>query len=281
MNPGRLAVKFWGVRGSFPTPYGHNLGFGGNTACVEIESSSPKILILDAGSGIRELGVNLISRSGGEPLDIHICLTHFHWDHVLGLPFFVPLFSPKNSITFYSSRYSMPLRPSIEGVFAAPYFPVQFDTLPSKIRMVELDSDLELDGLRVHPFPVCHPQGACGYRVEGHGSAVVYVPDREPRDAALNRTMREQCHGADLLIHDGQYTTEEYPSREGWGHSTWKEAVEVAKDAQVKHLVLFHHDPSHSDEVVEGIVERAREAFPRTDAAREGWEIEFEHRATA
>jgi phosphoribosyl 1,2-cyclic phosphodiesterase len=275
MNSWRLKIRFWGVRGSLPTPLRENLGFGGNTACVQIESATGETLIFDAGSGIRELGDCMIRESGNKPLDIHLFMSHFHWDHVLGLPFFAPIFDPKNVVTINSSPYSAPLKPAMRGVLSAPYFPVEFDALPSHVSLREVPpSGRHVGSTKVTPFPVGHPQGACGYRVEAAGAAAIYVPDREPGNQELDRVILDYCQGADVLIHDGQYTPEEYRAHQGWGHGDWKEAARVAGAAQVKRLILFHHDPAHSDEVVSGIVEQTRSLFPSTEAAREGWTIE-------
>jgi phosphoribosyl 1,2-cyclic phosphodiesterase len=264
------------VRGSIPTPCRQNLGYGGNTSCVQVETPQEEVLIFDAGSGIRDLGLHLARESVRGPLRIHLFLTHFHWDHVLGLPFFVPIYDQRNVITIYSSPYSAPLQPSVAAVMRHPHFPVAFETVPSHVQLVELGTvPLRTAGAEVRAFPVHHPQGACGYRIEAGGACAVYVPDREPGDEALDRGVRENARGADVLMHDAQYRPEEYPKRRGWGHSTWEEAVAVARDAQVKRLVLFHHDPEHSDDAIRSIAEQAGAAFPSVDAASEGSAIEL------
>jgi phosphoribosyl 1,2-cyclic phosphodiesterase len=275
MSSWRLKIKFWGVRGSIPTPLRENLGFGGNTACVQMESAAGDAFIFDAGSGIRDLGNCMIGEAAGKPLDVHLFISHFHWDHVLGLPFFAPIFNPKNKVTIYSSPYSAPLKPAMRGVLAGPYFPVDFESLSSHVSLVEVPpGGIQVGSTKVTPFPVGHPQGACGYRVEAAGAAAIYVPDREPGNQELDQVILDHCQGADVLIHDGQYTPEEYLTHLGWGHGDWKEAARVARAAHVKHLILFHHDPTHSDRVVSGIVEQTKSLFPSTEAAREGWTIE-------
>lgn len=272
----RLRLRFWGVRGSIPTPCRQNLGYGGNTSCLQVETPQEEVLIFDAGSGIRDLGLQLARQSASGPLRIHLFLTHFHWDHVQGLPFFVPLFDKRSTITIYSSPYSAPLQPSVAGVLQHPYFPVPFETVPSRVRLVELgEAPFRAAGAEIRAFPVHHPQGACGYRIEAAGAAAVYIPDREPGVETLDRVVRENARGADVLMHDAQYTLEEYPKCRGWGHSTWEEAVAVARDAQAKRLVLFHHDPEHSDDAMRSIVGRACAAFPAVEAATEGSAIEL------
>lgn len=272
----RLKISFWGVRGSLPTPTPHTVKFGGNTSCVEVRGPGGEITIFDAGSGIRELGDHLVEQAQGSPLTIHLFLSHFHWDHIQGLPFFAPMYNPANTITVYSSRYSAPLRQALGGLMAEPYFPVRIDSLPAQITLVELESGVQsLGPLCVEAFPVHHPQGACGYRVTSAGVVVLYVPDREPGIAELDRSIRDQAHAADLLILDAQYSPEEYAQKKNWGHSSWLETVTVARDAGVKQLVLFHHDPSHSDAKIDEIIEQARQLFPNTWAAKEGWTIEI------
>jgi ribonuclease BN (tRNA processing enzyme) len=232
-------------------------------------------VILDAGSGVRNLGLHLLQSKSG-PLNLHLFMTHFHWDHVLGLPFFPPVFDPRNSMSIYSSPYSAPLRPSIAGVMCHPHFPVTLENDLQHLKLVPLDSGpMELAGAEFQAFQVQHPQGACGYRVNVDGASFVFVPDHEVGDEALDREIRRSAHGADVLIHDAQYTPEEYLQKKGWGHSSWQDAVDVARDAQVKRLVLFHHDPGHSDDMMRGILDQAQAAFPVTEVAAEGSTIEI------
>jgi phosphoribosyl 1,2-cyclic phosphodiesterase len=275
-DPPKPVVRFWGVRGSTPTPSRENLGVGGNTSCVQLETPEQPIVILDAGTGIRLLGERLVQKAAGRPLEIHLLFTHFHWDHVLGLPFFLPLYDNRTSLTIYSSPYAAPLCSSVSGVMKYPYFPVEFNSLPANIRLVDVTSIVVRVGhAEVEAFPVFHPQGACGYRIHVSGSTFVYVPDREPGDERLDQTVREYARGASLLIHDAQHTPEEYAIYRGRGHSSWSEAASVARDAGVNRLVLFHHDPQHTDEVIARITVEAQRMFPNTEAAREGTSIEI------
>jgi phosphoribosyl 1,2-cyclic phosphodiesterase len=269
-------VRFWGVRGSTPTPCRENLGVGGNTSCLQLEMADESVVIFDAGTGIRMLGQQLVSQSGGRPLDIHLLFTHFHWDHVLGLPFFLPLYNGQTSLTIYSSSFAAPLCSSVAGVMRYPYFPVEFDSVPARIRFVDVTSSgVRVGKAEIQAFPVFHPQGACGYRIHVSGSTFIYVPDREPGEEQLDQTVRQYAHGAALLIHDAQHTPEEYAIYRGRGHSSWTEAAQVARDAGVKRLVLFHHDPQHTDEMVARITAEAKLMFPNTEAAREGTSIEI------
>jgi phosphoribosyl 1,2-cyclic phosphodiesterase len=262
----RLKLRFWGVRGSIPTPEPQNMRYGGNTSCVEVREPGGEALVVDAGTGIRLLG---LAMKGEAP--VHIFFSHFHWDHIQGLPFFSPLYNPNCPVVLYSTVYSGPLRETLEGQMSRPYFPVDLTLVSSKLCFVDLGADpVRLGGVTLRPFPLNHPQGCGGYRIERAGAAIVYATDREHGHAALDATLLEFAKDADILIHDSQYTPDEYTRYKGWGHSTWEHAVEVAKACNVKQLVLFHHDPNHDDATMMTIVEQARRKFANTVAAREG-----------
>jgi phosphoribosyl 1,2-cyclic phosphodiesterase len=236
---------------------------------VELEAPGQEAVIFDGGTGIRALGRHLKARR------IHLFLTHFHWDHIQGIPFFAPLYDPANHVTIYSSGFSAPLKASLAGLMAEPYFPVKFEAVGAKVELVDLGtSQTEAAGVRVCPFEANHPQGACGYRIESGGARVVYAPDREHGHARLDSVLLEAARGADVLVLDSQYTPEEYPLHKGWGHSTWQESARVAREAGVRRLVLFHYDPSHDDETLQAIEVESRKEFPQTYAAREGWSVE-------
>ncbi len=273
-GPGTLQLTLWGVRGSIPTPDAENLGFGGNTSCVEVDLPNGELLILDAGSGIRGLGLRLRERAAlNGKRKIHIFLSHYHWDHIQGLPFFGPLYDPDQEICFYASRYSESIGTLTTGL-SNPYFPVNFESAPSRKELVDLDSHaVQIGGVQVHTFALHHPQGAGGLRIETGGATIVYAPDREHGDPKLDSALRDFAQGADLLIHDAQYTPEEYPKFRGWGHTTWEEASSVARDCGVKKLVLFHHDPSHQDRFLRNMGEQAQRGFENVVVAREGMQF--------
>jgi phosphoribosyl 1,2-cyclic phosphodiesterase len=275
MNPpAGLGLKFWGVRGSAPTPTKENLGFGGNTSCVEIRGGNGEIVILDAGTGIRNLGETLLASFPRHDLKLNIFLTHYHWDHIHGLPFFGPLYQEGCEITFHASEKLGPLRDRLRGQMSAPYFPVDLDSVAARLHFVEMDgSPVQAGGLRVTCFPMHHPQGASGFRIESPSGVIVHASDLEPGNAELDRIVRDSSAGADALIYDSQFTPEEYTTHKGWGHSHWREAAAVARDARVKELILFHHDPSHDDRTMAGIEASTRELFERASAAREGAEF--------
>lgn len=232
------------------------------------------IVIIDGGTGLRNLGLHLMRNVQAPKYPIHFLMTHFHWDHIQGIPFFAPLYVAANAVTFHSSRASDDTREILEGQMAHPYFPVPFEMLPAKREFVCVPPEgLRYGDLHIYPFPMNHPQGATGYRLESKGAIVVHASDLEHGNAEMDAVLREHARDADILIYDSQYTPKEYESKKGWGHSTWVEATRVAREANVKRLILFHHDPSHSDTFLESLVVEARSHFPNTDAAKEGWSI--------
>jgi phosphoribosyl 1,2-cyclic phosphodiesterase len=272
MDEWRLKLRLHGVRGSIPTPERQNLGYGGNTSCVEIRTPDGGLYVIDAGSGIRTLGPELARTQDKQP--VHLFFSHFHWDHIQGLPFFGPLYDPARPITLYSSQFSAPLKETLAGQMIAPYFPVKFDYVASKLEFVDLGKEtIRFGDVSITPFEMNHPQGAGGYRIEHQGAVIVYATDREHGNPRLDSVIRECAQDADILIHDAQYTQEEYEKFKGWGHSTWAEAISVARDANVKQVILLHHDPSHDDDKVTEIVECARAQFDNVVGGCEGWSI--------
>lgn len=272
--PPRIEVRAWGVRGSLPTPAAEVLKFGGNTPCIELKFGSDEgcaqRIILDAGTGIRALGMHLL-KSQCKDTTFHVFLTHFHWDHVQGLPFFPPLYNKATEITFYSNRTPEELKEILWGQMATPYFPVRFIDIAASVNFVQVaEAPIILGEVELRSFCLTHPQGSSGFRVSYRGKSIVYATDHEQGQEDADLRLLNAARDADLLFYDAQYTPEEYPNRMGWGHGTWVHATRVAAAAKVKQLVLFHHDPSHDDVKMEAILTDARLKFPGTIAAREG-----------
>jgi phosphoribosyl 1,2-cyclic phosphodiesterase len=265
-----MLVKLWGVRGSIPTPQQGFLEFGGNTTCIEVRLPDGQVVIIDGGTGLRKLGKALVDEFQGRPMSLRMLMTHFHSDHIQGIPFFMPLYGAANQVTFLSDRPARELREILEGQMTHPYFPVRFEHLAAERHFEHLQAGARFGDLNVKSFPLNHPQGACGYRLEANGAAVVHASDLEHGDEAFEQILIEHARDADLLIYDAQYTPEEYASKAGWGHSTWKEAIRMARAANVKRLVLFHHDPEHDDRFMKGLEEEVRRNFENAEVAREG-----------
>jgi phosphoribosyl 1,2-cyclic phosphodiesterase len=257
-------VTIRGCRGSLATPGRRTLRYGGNTSCLEVWLDDGTLLVLDAGTGIRELGVTL----GPEPpSEIHLLLTHLHLDHLEGLGFFVPLWTPGTSLHIWGPPSPVdPLSVRIARYMSPPLFPVVLRDAPADVFFHDVPPDpWPLGSALVTALPIVHPGPTLGYRVEADGAVLAYIPDHEPALGGLgDGRPREWISGlevareADVLLHDAQYTEDEYPARVGWGHSSVAHAVEFARAAGARSLLLFHHDPLHSDEVLRHLQTRAR-----------------------
>ena len=268
-----MEIRFWGVRGSIASPGPETASVGGNTSCVEVRCGAQRI-VLDAGTGLRSLG-NALVRTG-EPQSLALLLSHFHWDHIQGLPFFVPAYMPQTKLTIVGSsdgRHS--LRDKLSRQMTEPHFPVQLDDLSAQLtyREARPAQTFELGDVRVKVARLNHPGGVFAYRIEHGGRVLVYATDTE-HYACVDPALRALAEGADVLVYDAQYTPEEYEAKVGWGHSTYAAGAEVAAAAGVSELVLFHHDPQRDDAGVAAIEAAARALFPRTVAAREGMTLD-------
>jgi phosphoribosyl 1,2-cyclic phosphodiesterase len=276
-----MRIRFWGVRGSIPVPGPSTVHTGGNTSCVEVRCGKD-LIILDAGTGIRLLGNELLKE---EAVEEHIFISHVHWDHIQGFPFFGPAFAKGNRIFLYGGRnVTTTLEETLYGQMNYPNFPVMLDNLPSQINFNDLDEGeiIHIGGesVVVDNVKLNHPNGVYSYKITYEGRSVVYATDTE-HYANPDTKLLEFARGADLLIYDAQYFPKEYTgesgggSKVGWGHSTNIEGARLAGLAGVKKLVLFHHDPQHTDEMVDEKERAAREVFDDTVAAREGMVIEL------
>jgi len=268
MSTHDLTVRFLGVRGSIATPGADQSAVGGNTACVEVRAGDTRI-ILDAGTGLRTLGDERMKEG---PRRSTILLSHLHWDHVCGLPFFTPVYVPGHEIEIASGPNGvLPHDEAIRALFRAPYFPVDFADLGGKVTTRELkpNDSFSVGDIAVTMARLNHPDPVYGFRLEYAGQSIVYATDTE-HFACVDPTLARLARDADILIYDAQYTPEEYPAKVGWGHSTWAAGVELARAANVGQLVLFHHDPNRTDAQLADIETAARAQRPGTVAAREG-----------
>lgn len=266
-----LRVRFWGTRGSIPTPGSNTVRYGGNTPCVEVRTEGGWLIILDAGTGIRELGRNLLERSNGAPIKGDIFLTHAHWDHIQGIPFFAPIFGQGNHFRIWGSQsLEHSVGKVVRDLMSPVVFPVTFEELDATIDFQDLATGTVTKGTgyEVTAFAVQHPGGALGYRFSEpgqNGKALVYVSDNELTEherygvgSGWRQQMVEFVRDAGVLIHDATYTTEEYDHHRGWGHSTFADAVELALEAKVGTLVLFHHEPRRTDDQLEQCLAECR-----------------------
>jgi phosphoribosyl 1,2-cyclic phosphodiesterase len=271
VNP--LRVKFYGVRGSCPCASDEQRRYGGNTSCALVEIGDDPPLLLDLGTGLRPLGVELDRTRGRVPLRCHALLTHLHWDHVMGLPFFGPVQRPGSELVVYGPRQDEgSLQDAMTQVVKPPFFPVHMRDLDGSMVFKEAgDEDLKLGSATVRCREVPHIGTTLGFRIEAGGRALVYISDHQapPERNSVDPGVLELCEDADVLIHDAQYTPEEFATVKGtWGHSTVDYAVRVAAEAGVRRLVLFHHDPAHTDAEVDAMLEAAR-CSPGADAIDE------------
>ena len=289
-----MRVRFFGTRGSIATPGLNTLRYGGNTSCIEVQSTAGTLIILDMGTGATVLGRELMAC--GEPSRGHILISHTHWDHIQGIPFFAPLFVPGFEWDIYGPRgLHQGLRQTLAGQMQSTYFPVTFEQLGATIRYRELvEGRLRIGDIEVTCRYLNHPALTLGYRLEADGAALVYACDHEPHSHALatgvgdflgeDRRHAEFLAGADLVVHDAQYRASEYPQKIGWGHSTIEYAYAVARLAKVGQLALTHHDPMRDDAAIDALVDSLRaEGFrlagPHIVAAAEGHEVELSRRS--
>ena len=266
------------MRGSAATAGSHIARYGGNTTCIEVEVADDLRVIIDCGTGLRRLQHHLGGpRPGGRTFEVF--LTHYHWDHVQGLPFFRPVYDPANRFTFHAVEWEgRSVAELLEGSFHPPYFPVALSETESEKRFAVMRSDRPVDigDLRVKALPLEHPQGVLAYRLEHGGRSVVVATDYEAGAMADHTPFVRFAARCDVLIHDAQYLTDEYQTRHiGWGHSTWEDATAAALEVGAGRLVLVSHDPDRSDPEIDTIRRNARSRFPRTDAAYEGMTITF------
>lgn len=264
-----MALRFWGVRGSTPCPGPRYVRYGGNTSCLELRCGE-RLLVLDAGTGLRELGLTL---SGAQDADL--LLTHTHLDHIGGIPFFGPLYDPRSRFVLWAGHLlpERTLEQVLHEFMADPVFPVPPSVFPSRVEYRDFRAGEVLEprpGIVVRTAPLHHPNRATGYRIEHEGHSICYVTDTEHRPGERDSSVVALVRDADLLVYDCSYTDASYAAHQGWGHSTWEEGVRIADEANVGRLIVFHHDPAHDDDTMDHIAEEADRARRGTIVAREG-----------
>ena len=273
-----ITARFYGTRGSIPVCDRDYQDFGGNTTCVMLTGDRGQVAILDAGSGIRNLGKDLIARGHQQAGTMFIAFSHFHWDHIQGFPFFAPAYDPRRHFTisaFGRGGAGKGLRGIFAGQMQQEYFPLTLDQMGATFAFLEPGGPtFENDDVRVISYKHNHPGGAYTYRIESRGKVLVFCTDIEHGDR-IDQNVVALSREADLLIHEAQYTPEELRHRKGWGHSSWGQAIEVAEQAGVKQLALTHHDPDHNDEFLLRVEEECQKHFPHVVLAREKMEIEL------
>jgi len=305
----RTKIKFWGVRGSIAAPGANTVFYGGNTSCIELRVNN-SIIILDAGTGIRPLGLALDHEFKGKPIDLNILVTHTHWDHIQGFPFFTPAYNSQNRITIYGFEGARRgLQATLSSQMESPYFPISMQQMPGHVTIEELrDLDFKINSVPVRAHFLNHPGVCMGYRIHSDAGDVCYLPDvelfqrlraeMEKESRVISKEDREFAHEQDtkllefikdceVLIIDSQYDATEYPAHVGWGHSCMEDSVAFAIKANAKRLFLFHHDPDHTDEQISRMVARARQMVAHhqsplvVEAAREGCEVVLDKLVTA
>lgn len=296
-----MYIKFWGVRGSIPVPGKSTTDFGGNTTCIEMRTNEGNLIIIDAGTGIRLLGLELMKGSFGKAQGTaHIMFSHSHWDHIQGFPFFSPAYvgskaasekDPEKENTnvlhlYGASDVDDRLEATLRGQMEHFYFPVDLNYLSARIEFHPMQTKtIEIGSTKVTALRLIHPNGVLGYRIEEGGKCITIATDCEhPSDGSIDANLLQLAQGADILVYDAQYTKEEYnpafyglniPSKIGFGHSTPDEGARVAKETGVKRLILTHHDPLHDDHKIREMEAYARKLFPNTISAYEGLAIQL------
>jgi phosphoribosyl 1,2-cyclic phosphodiesterase len=283
-----MKVRFHGVRGSTPTPGLATVRYGGNTVCVELRLADGQVVILDAGTGLRELGNALMSE--GNKSTLHMLLTHLHWDHIMGLPFFKPIWQKDTRLLIHPlANETQQNAARKRALFDGIHFPVRAADVPGTIDFLETRLDpWRIGSATIRHILLNHPGGAQGFRIDDDGGAsVAYITDNElspPATQQIGATIDELARfieGASLVIHDAQYVESDMPAKHGWGHSTLEDVLTLGKKAGTPHLVLFHHDPERDDDAIDGLQARATEwltthsPHTRATAAREGTELEI------
>ena len=267
-----MDIEFWGVRGTVPVSSPETVKYGGATLCASVRAAGGDILIIDAGTGLKPLGDRLVKERKG-PIKLNLLLTHFHLDHIMGFPFFAPLWSQDTELIIYAPVPQGDSEAALAGLMGGRYFPLSLSaTAAAKSYRAVGKGTFAVGGFRVSACPLHHPQGSVAYKIEDTVRKIVFATDTEHPELGVDIQLRDFCRGADLLVYDATFTPEEYAAgKKGWGHSTWQAGARLAKEAGVKKLLLSHLNPDHSDSRVDMSVSLAKWEFPSVEAVRAGW----------
>ena len=270
-----MIFEFWGVRGTAPASGRDIVKYGGRTLCTSVSLPDGGVVIIDAGTGIRRLGEKLMSRRGDKLVICHVFLTHFHLDHIMGIPFFQLLYSEKADLIFYAPAPQQETKRYLGALMEGRLFPIDFmETASRKSFQIAPQEDYRIGEMTISSCPLRHPQGSVAYKIKGKEKTIVISTDTEHPEEGVDERLVSFVEGADYLVYDAFFTPEEYEAgRQGWGHSTWLAGVEVAKAAGVKNLYLSHFNPNHSDQKIDDILTSARKEFSQTHAARQGLQL--------
>ncbi len=262
-------ITFWGVRGSFPTPDHDKMNTGGHTSCVSLENED-EIIIMDMGTGIKNLGKQIVSNPNS-PSKINIILSHYHWDHIIGFPMFLPLFSDKYQINIYGKKEAIELKKIIEHMLNPIFWPVSMNDFKAELNFYNIGDEIKISSsITIKTQIHHHPNGAFSYKILSDDKIISYVTDCEYLTGSPSEKIIKFSNNSDLLIHDAHFTPEDLINHKGWGHSSWEQATLIANKSNSKQLALFHHSPEYNDNQINEIESNAKQVFKQTIAARQG-----------
>jgi phosphoribosyl 1,2-cyclic phosphodiesterase len=269
-----MELQFWGVRGSFPVSGKDRDKYGGHTPCASIKAADGSVIIVDAGTGIKDLGDAILKEEDRKYRQLHLLLTHFHLDHITGLPFFAPLYSSRTVLNICADEEPGRTEKYLAGLMGGRYYPWELSKTPSAKNFERIPkAGYQIGTVKISWCPLRHPQGSVAYKFDEKGKSLIFATDTEHPVKGLDETLVVFAQGTDFLVYDATFTPEEYSGRRGWGHSTWLEGTKIAEAADIGTLCLSHLNPDYPDKLIDEIVARARRVFRSTIAARQGLQI--------